>query len=115
MKITKEKRQELVKRRVRAKVSGTAEVPRLAVFVSLSHVQAQLINDQEGKTLAHASDLKVNEKLTKTEKAAKVGAEIAELAKKAGIKKVVFDRGSKIYHGRVKAVAEAAREKGLEF
>lgn len=115
MKITKELRKKLIKRRVRAKVSGTAEVPRLAVSVSVSHVRAQIINDLESKTLQAASDLKITEKITKTEKAQKVGAEIAEKALKAGIKKVVFDRGSKIYHGRVKALAEAAREKGLEF
>lgn len=115
MKISKEKRKNLVHRRVRSKISGTNEVPRLSVSVSLAHISAQIINDLEGKTIAGASDLKITDKVTKTEKAKKVGEKIAELAIAAGIKKVVFDRGSKIYHGRVKALAEAAREKGLEF
>lgn len=106
---------DLRKKRVRAKISGTTEVPRLSVSVSLSHIQVQLIDDLAGKTIAAASDLKLAEKMTKTEKATKVGAEIAEAAKKAGVKKIVFDRGSKIYHGRVKALAEAARKAGLEF
>lgn len=105
----------LRKRRVRAKISGTAEVPRLSVSVSLSHIQAQIIDDLKGVTLASASDLKMTEKMTKTEKAAKVGEVLAEKAQKAGVKKVVFDRGAKLYHGRVKALAEAARTKGLVF
>lgn len=103
------------KRRVRAKISGTPEVPRLSVSASLSHIRAQVIDDTTGKTLAYASDEKNKEKKTKTEKAEVVGAEVAALAKKAGIKKVVFDRGAKLYHGRVKALAEAARKAGLEF
>jgi large subunit ribosomal protein L18 len=103
------------KRRVRSKIFGTAERPRLSVSASLAHVRVQLIDDEAGKTLAYASDEKIKEKKTKTEKAVKVGEEIAEKAAKAGIKKVVFDRGAKLYHGRVKALAEAARAKGLEF
>lgn len=102
-------------RRVRAKITGTSSVPRLSVFTSLSHIQAQVIDDKNRKTLASASDLKMKEKLTKTEKAIKVGEEVAEKALKAGVEKVVFDRGSKLYHGRVKALAEGARNKGLKF
>jgi large subunit ribosomal protein L18 len=103
------------KRRVRAKISGTPEIPRLSVSASLSHIRAQVIDDTCGKTLAYSSDEKTSEKATKTAKAEKVGTEIAEIAKKAGIKKVVFDRGAKLYHGRVKALAEAARKAGLDF
>lgn len=102
-------------RRVRAKISGTNLVPRLSVFASLAHVQAQIIDDQNRKTLVSASDLKMKEKMTKTQKATKVGEEIAEKAVKLGIKSVVFDRGPKLYHGRVKALAEGARSKGLKF
>lgn len=105
----------LRRRRVRAKISGTAEVPRLSVSVSLGHVRAQIIDDLKGVTLVSATDLALKEKMTKTEKASKVGELIAEKAVKAGIKKIVFDRGPKMYHGRVKALAEAARAKGLEF
>lgn len=101
------------KRRVRAKISGTTEIPRLSVSASLAHIQAQIIDDSKSITLCAANDSK--EKGTKTEKAAKVGAEIAGKAKELKIKKVVFDRGSRIYHGRVKALAEAARKAGLDF
>lgn len=101
------------KRRVRAKISGTTEIPRLSVFTSLAHIRVQIIDDTKGVTLCSADDSK--EKGTKTEKSQKVGELIAEKAKALKIKKVVFDRGSKIYHGRVKALAEAAREKGLDF
>lgn len=112
---TKNQNAILRKKRVRAKVSGTPEVPRLTVNASLSFIRAQVIDDLSGKTLVSASDLKVKDKMTKTERATKVGTEVAEAAKKAGIKKVVFDRGSKLYHGRIKALAEAARKAGLEF
>ncbi len=101
--------------RIRSKVSGTAVRPRLAVATSNMHVIAQLIDDQAGKTLAYTSDLLVKATGTKTEKAVKVGEKIAELAKAAKIDTVVFDRGGKLYHGRVKALAEAARAKGLKF
>lgn len=103
------------KARVRATIFGTKEKPRLSVHCSLHHIRAQVINDTESKTICSASDLALKEKLNKSEKAAKVGAEIAEKAQKAGIKKVIFDRGSKLYHGRIKALADSAREKGLEF
>lgn len=105
----------LRKRRVRAKISGTADVPRLSVHASLAHIQAQVIDDLKGVTLASASDQSIKEKMTKLKRAEKVGADIAEVAKKAGVKKVVFDRGAKLYHGRVKALAEAARKGGLDF
>jgi large subunit ribosomal protein L18 len=103
------------KNRVKGKITQKDGALRLSVHATLTHIYAQIINDKDGKTLCEASDLKLKEKLTKTERAKKIGSDIAEKAIKAGIKKVVFDRGSKLYHGRIKAVAEAAREKGLEF
>ena len=104
------------RRRVRAKVRGTAERPRVSVFRSLRHIYAQIIDDTRGVTLAAASDLKLNQKdLSKTKIAYAVGLELAKRARKQGIKKVVFDRGPYKYHGRVKALAEGLREGGLEF
>jgi len=102
--------------RIRSVVSGTAERPRLSVYVSGRNVSAQLIDDTAGKTLAAVSTIgsKVA-KGTLTEKAAWVGAEIATKAKAVKVNAVVFDRGGKQYHGRVEALANAAREKGLEF
>jgi large subunit ribosomal protein L18 len=104
-------------RRVRGKVSGTAERPRLAVFRSNKGISAQLIDDSSGKTLAGASWLAVKKsfKGTKTEQAAEVGKLLAAAAKKAGVEAVVFDRGGYLYHGRVKALADGAREGGLKF
>jgi len=107
-------------KRVRKKVFGTPERPRLAVYKSLKHMHAQIIDDTKGVTLVSASTVEkeIKEKikgLTKTEAAKVVGQVIAERAKEKGIKAVVFDRGGFIYHGRVKAVAEGAREGGLEF
>ena len=104
--------------RVRKKVNGAAGRPRLAVFRSLNHIYAQVIDDQAGRALVSASSLEKGlreEKGAKTEKARKVGALLAQRAIVAGIKQVVFDRGGFIYHGRVKALAEAAREGGLQF
>lgn len=101
--------------RLRGKISGSSDRPRLAVFRSGEHIYAQVIDDQKGRTLASANDLDVKDKVTKTEKAKLVGEHIAVAAKAAKVKKVVFDRGGFLYHGRVKALAEAAREKGLEF
>lgn len=101
-------------RRVRAKISGTAKVPRLCVFRSTKHIYAQLINDEKGTTLTTASDAEIK-KGKKTDLAYEVGKLIAEEAMKKKIKKVVFDRGGYKYHGRVKAVAEGAREGGLKF
>jgi len=107
-------------RRVRKKIFGTPERPRLAVYKSLKHIYAQIIDDVNGVTLASASTLdkelrpKLAE-LTKTEEAKEVGKLVAQRALEKGIKKVVFDRGGFIYHGRIKALAEGAREGGLEF
>jgi large subunit ribosomal protein L18 len=99
--------------RVRAKVSGTAERPRLVVFRSHKHIYAQLVNDVTGRTLMSVSDAGLEGK--KGEKSTAVGKLVAEKAKAAGITMVVFDRAGYRYHGRVKAVADGAREGGLEF
>ena len=104
-------------KRVRNKISGTPERPRLSVYKSLTGIYAQLIDDVNGKTLAAAStlDKEVKTKASNIAAATEVGALIAKRAEKAGIKTVVFDRGGYQYHGKVKALAEAAREGGLEF
>ena len=102
--------------RVRAKVSGTPECPRLVVFRSNKHIEAQIINDVEGKTLVSASSVQM--KLANggnIEAATKVGEELAKKAKAAGINAVVFDRGGYAYHGRVAALADGARKGGLRF
>ena len=106
--------------RVRKKISGTAERPRLNVFRSSKHIYAQIIDDTKGVTLVSAStlDKELREQLKNggtVEAATKVGALVAERAKAKGVVKVVFDRGGYLYHGRVKALADAAREAGLEF
>lgn len=100
--------------RIRAKISGTKAIPRLAVFRSARHIVAQLIDDDAGRTLLHASDIKAK-KGTKIAHAEAVGKEIALRAKEAKIAKVVFDRGGFLYAGRVKALADAARAGGLVF
>ena len=103
-------------RRVRGKIAGTAERPRLAVFRSNRGIFAQLVDDDAGRTLVSASWLGVKSRSgNKTEQASEVGKAIAEAAKKAGIRHCVFDRGGYLYHGRVKALAEGAREGGLQF
>jgi large subunit ribosomal protein L18 len=104
-------------KRVRRTVVGTAERPRLVVFRSNRGISAQLVDDQEGKTLASANhkQLRKTFKGKKTEQAAEVGKLLAESAKKAGVESVVFDRGGYLFHGRVKALADAAREGGLKF
>ena len=101
--------------RVRASVSGTTERPRLAIKVSNLHITAQLIDDVSGKTLAYATTVGQKVPGTMTEKAAWVGTEVAKKAKKTKANTVVFDRSSRKYHGRIKALADAAREGGLEF
>lgn len=102
-------------KRTRTKIHGTAERPRLSVHFSNQHITAQVIDDNKGVTLVYATT--VGTKLTgsKTEMAAKIGAEIAKKAKEAKISKVVFDRGAKLYAGRMSALADAARKEGLEF
>jgi large subunit ribosomal protein L18 len=103
-------------RRVRGKLFGNAERPRLVVFRSNRGIEAQLVDDLEGKTLAAASWLQLKSfKGSKSEQAAEVGTLLAQNAKKAGVETVVFDRGGYLYHGRVKALADAAREGGLKF
>ena len=99
--------------RVRRRLSGTAERPRLVVFRSLKHIYAQLVDDAANRTLAAVSDHKLTGK--KSEKSTEVGKLIAQKAKDAGFSRVVFDRAGSRYHGRVKAVADGAREGGLEF
>jgi|SRR6266700_2708730 len=102
-------------RRVRVKVAGTAQRPRLSVYRSLHHVYAQLIDDEAGRTLASASTAQLKSGRKDVEAAAAVGRAIAGQAKTAGIGSAVFDRGGFLYHGRIKALADAAREAGLEF
>ena len=104
-----------IKASIRTKVSGTAERPRLTVFRSNSQIYAQVIDDTKGVTLASASSLGIKDKMTKSEKAALVGKAIAEAAKKAGVNEVVFDRNGFLFHGRVKQLADAARNAGLKF
>lgn len=105
----------LRKNRVRAKVSGTAERPRLSVTISNLHVSAQLIDDQAGKTIVSATTVGKKATGTLTEKAALIGAEIAKKAIKSKVKTIVFDRNGRQYAGRLKALADAARNEGLEF
>jgi len=116
MALTKSERRHRIKLRIRKKISGTAIQPRVAVFRSNSQIYVQIIDDVAGKTLVSASSLELGKaKFNKTEAATKVGASLAVKAKDAGIEKVVFDRGGYLYHGRVKALAEGAREGGLKF
>jgi large subunit ribosomal protein L18 len=105
------------KNRVRAKVGGTTDCPRLSINVSNRNITAQIIDDEKQKTLVYVTSVrsKGEAKETMTEKAVKIGTEVAKKAKTAKINKVVFDRGNRLYHGRIKALAEAAREGGLEF
>ena len=101
--------------RVRAKVQGTKEIPRLAVFRSNKFIYAQIIDDVTGKTLATASDITLKSKKSKTERSKDVGGNLAKLAKDKKVSKVVFDRGGFLFTGRVKALAQGAREGGLVF
>ena len=113
--LTREQRRLKIKARVRGKVHGTPDCPRLSVFRSNKQIYAQVIDDTTGRTLASASSLKIEEKLPKKEIAAKVGYLIAKNAKEAGIEKVAFDRNGFLYHGRIKELADAARKGGLKF
>jgi|SRR5947207_1634989 large subunit ribosomal protein L18 len=102
-------------RRVRVRVDGTAQRPRLSVYRSLHHVYAQLIDDRTGRTLAAASTVNLKTGKNDVPAAQAVGKAIADKAKQSGVTAVVFDRGGFLYHGRIKALADAAREAGLEF
>lgn len=117
--ITQTQRNEIRQRihaRIREKLSGSGERPRLNVYRSLNHIYAQIVDDQKGETLVSASSLAMKLKSGGNIAAAKeIGKAVAERAKEKGIKRVVFDRGGYLYHGRVKALADAAREGGLEF
>ena len=114
MSVKKEKR---VRRhtKIRFKINGTADIPRLFVFRSLAHIYAQLIDDDKNIILASASDKDIKTKGKKTDLAKEVGKAIAKKAVEKKIEKAVFDRGGLVYHGRIKAVAEGAREGGLKF
>ena len=117
MALNKLEKRNRIKRRVRGKISGSAELPRLSVYKSNKEIYAQLIDDKDGKTLASASSREkgVDAKGTTVEISSAVGKAIAEKAKAAGIEKVVFDRNGFVYHGRIKALADGAREGGLQF
>jgi len=115
---TKREKRQRRHKKVRAKIRGNFQRPRLCVFRSLNHIYAQIIDDEKGKVLASVSDLKMakaKNRESKTERAKKVGKLIAQKAKEKKIEKVVFDRAGYKYHGRVKALAEAARQGGLKF
>lgn len=118
MAITKENRRKRIQMRIRKRLSGTPTAPRLSVFRSNKEIYAQIIDDVKGVTLIAASSREksiAGQKVTKTEQAKLVGNSIAQKAVAAGIKTIVFDRGGFLYHGRVKALADAAREGGLQF
>ena len=116
-KIEKKEIRSRIHQRIRRKLSGTKERPRLAVFRSVAHIYAQVIDDVEGKTLASASSVDKDGKTKGGNVAAAkaIGKLVAERAKEKGVKRVVFDRGGYQYHGRIKALADAAREAGLNF
>ena len=113
----KSNRRARIKKRIRKNVSGTSTRPRLSVFRSNKQIYAQVIDDVKGVTITSASSFVKDstQKVNKTDQAKLIGKEIAENASKAGIKEVVFDRNGYLYHGRVKALAESARENGLKF
>jgi large subunit ribosomal protein L18 len=115
MAFSKIARRNKIKARIRSKVSGTADCPRMTVFRSNKQIYVQLVNDLEGKTLVAKSSKDVEVAGTKCEIAAAVGKAIAEASLAAGIQTVVFDRNGYLYHGRVKQLADAAREAGLKF
>jgi large subunit ribosomal protein L18 len=117
MAVVRDKRVQKSRRqmRIRRKIFGTAERPRLSVYRSNIHIYAQLVDDLEGHTLSSADSREVTGARNKTDAARKVGEAIAEKAREAGIETVVFDRGGNMYHGRVRALAEGARDGGLRF
>ena len=115
MAFSKIARRNKIKARIRSKVSGTAERPRLTVFRSNKQIYAQVVDDKQGKTIASASSLAIENKGTKCEIAAEVGKALASAVVAKGISEVVFDRNGYLYHGRVKQLADAAREAGLKF
>ncbi|MBA5792586.1 50S ribosomal protein L18 [Flavobacterium sp. xlx-214] len=115
MSLNKSERRQRIQYRIRKTVSGTAATPRLSVYRSNKEIYAQIIDDVNGVTLAAASSREAGVKGTKIETAAAVGKLIAEKALKAGVETISFDRGGNLYHGRVKSLAEGAREAGLKF
>lgn len=118
MAITKTERRDRIRMRIRKRLSGTGSSPRLCVFRSNKEIYAQIVDDVKGTTITAASSREKEnsgQKVNKTEQARLVGAAIAKKAVAAGISEVVFDRGGYLYHGRIKALAEAAREAGLKF
>ena len=118
MKESRKDKRQGIRYRIRKTINGSAETPRLAVFRSNKQIYAQLIDDNEGITIASASSNEksiVDKKVNKTEQAQLVGALIGEKAKEAGVKSVKFDRGGFLYHGRIKCLADSARETGLKF
>jgi large subunit ribosomal protein L18 len=117
MEAIKVQRRNTIRRRIRRKIAGSAECPRLSVFRSNKQIYAQLIDDVAGRTLAAASSMEVKAegKATKSEQAGAVGKALGEKAVQAGITQAVFDRGGYLYHGRVKALADGARSAGLKF
>lgn len=115
MALSKTEKRQKIKRRVRRNIFGTAERPRLSVYRSNKEIYAQLVDDNSGVTLASASSREAKATGTKTEQSASVGKLIAEKAKGKGVETVVFDRNGFVYHGRIKALADGAREGGLKF
>jgi len=112
---TKQMKRQRIHKKIRAKIKGTKETPRLCVFKSANHIYAQLIDDGSGKVLAAASDIKLKGKKKKVDHSLEIGKAIAKEALAKKIEKVVFDRGGFVFHGRIKAVADGAREGGLKF
>lgn len=113
--ITKRERRLKIKRRVRRHISGTAQRPRLCVFRSNKQIYAQIIDDINGRTIVASDSRNITEAMPKKEMAARVGEDLANKAKAAGVGSVVFDRSGYLYHGRVKELADAARKAGLQF
>ena len=115
MALTKVQKRIRIKRRVRGKISGSAELPRLSVYKSNKEIYCQLVDDVTGTTLASASSRALDATGSKSDVSMAVGKAIAEKAKEAGVTAVVFDRNGFVYHGRIKALADSAREAGLKF